>query len=136
MNLLGNVKVLVLISFFGIGSLEASYGAVIFPTLECGLYDLHGTLVVNSRGHFILKIHENSYSPFEFIILGGSYSDKLRRRNTKVNAEVYVPKVIAGNNAPIVYLQALTPDIERTGAQISLSKKMDCNISEYFKQNP
>ncbi|MBL7671556.1 MAG: hypothetical protein JNM39_13815 [Bdellovibrionaceae bacterium] len=137
MNQLVNVKILILISAISFGLLGTSYGATISPELGCGIYDLHGTLVINSSGHFILKIQEDSYSPIEILLLGGSYSDKLRRRNTQVTAKVYVPKIITDNNAPIVYLQELMPsDPAKVDRQISISEKMDCNISGYFRQKP
>lgn len=133
---LTNVKILTLISALTFCFLGKSYGTTIAPELECGIYELNGTLSINSNGQFILKIQENSYSPIEVLIVGGSYSDKLRRRNTEVKANVYVPKPITDNNAPVVYLQKLmSPESSKTDRQIYLSKKMDCNISDYFKQS-
>lgn len=137
MSQLANVKILVLISMVLIAISGQSYAASIAPKLQCGLYEIHGTLTINSNGHFILKAQENSYSPIEVLVLGGSFSDKMRRRNTHVRALVYVPKAITDNNGPFVYLQELMPpDSVKATNWAKEIQKAECGISDYFKQNP
>lgn len=128
------VKNLLLIISLSVISVPTFAKGNVRPIFNCGIHKIIGQLSLNQSGQFILTANKGSYSPFEIILLGGSFSEKMSRRDTKVEADVYVPKKIDSNNAPFVYLQkiASVSDIKNTKEVES----MKCNINEYFKQKP
>lgn len=135
MNQLKNVKLLLLINFIIIISLP-SLSEIIQPPFDCGLYQISGFLKVNSQKHFILTVNNNTTSPFEFILLGGSFTERLSRNKTMVETTVYTPKEIINNNTPIVYLRNINsyqPGISKTFQMLS---KMACGKKQLFKQLP
>lgn len=137
MNRLANVKTLLSISAIFLGLLHARLSGAAAFEIGCGIHDIHGLLTKNSNGMFVLRVQERSYSPFEFLILGGSFSEKLKYRDTKIFAKVYVPKTISNNNTPFAYLQKIFPgQVSKDDKWLASSQKTECGRAEYFTQAP
>lgn len=118
-------------------SLASASASNTYPSMGCGLYELNGTLASNSMGQFVLKMQELSYAPLEVILLGGSFSERLKRRGTQVKAVVYVPRLIESNNAPFAYLQKISsPDVTKADTPFRLLKSLDCSLKDYLTQEP
>lgn len=102
MKTYANAKKLLLI--LSLGFLGQSFASP-YPKLECGTYKAKAMLRQNSAGHFILSFQEESYSPYELILLGGSIREKLNSLDVPVEVEFYVPKALKTAHRPIVHLQ-------------------------------
>ncbi|MEK6704898.1 MAG: hypothetical protein AABZ06_03845 [Bdellovibrionota bacterium] len=136
MTQLKNVKNLLLISIALFLSNSAFGKEGVFPSFACGQYRVIGQLTINSTSHFVLTLNEGSYSPFEIILLGGSFSEKMARRNTKVEVEFYVPKEITGRNRPFVYLRKLSSVPAELHQSLQKIEVKACGLNHLFEQKP
>lgn len=110
MKISNGVKMALLISIFLLAPLKA-FSYSILPDFDCGSYLVRGTLGLNNRGSFTIKIQANTSSPYELILLGGDFDQLRSLIGLPVTAEIYVFKPVKSNNDPVVVFQKWGADL-------------------------
>lgn len=132
MKILSNVKQALFISLF-LMTFE-SQGFSVVPQMGCGLYLVQGTIGLNNQQSFVLRVQENTSSPYELILLGGDSEEKMRRMGQPITAEVYAFKPIKGNNNPTVLFQRYSDKSLKAQSPVVLLKEESCGQrSRYIK---
>ena len=102
-------NVVKLLLFASAGWATACLGSTAYPDLGCGRYLVQGTVMRNGNGHFLVVMDHGSYSPREFILLGGSASEKMAHVKRLAQVEVYVPNPIDDQAVPLVVFEKFHP---------------------------
>jgi len=126
MKISRTAKILFLISVFALPDLGG--GAEVWhvvPQFECGTYLVRGVLNKNARGDLVLSMRKGSASPFELILLGGDFSDKLDHLGSLVVLEVSVPQPIKSTQRPFVMVRSVSKS-ENSVRDFRLLKKTPC----------
>ncbi len=102
--------------------------------LDCGIYEVQGVLGITESQHFILSVNKGSYSPIEFLVVGGGIEQKLRHLNLPVVARIYLPHHIQGSGGEnIVFLQSIKKQENSLSQGIQSLRKESCQLHDKYK---
>ncbi|OFZ51964.1 MAG: hypothetical protein A2381_01520 [Bdellovibrionales bacterium RIFOXYB1_FULL_37_110] len=101
------------------------------PEFSCGTHQIHGKLLQNDAGLFVISVFSEGFR-CEFILLGGSFDEKVSHVNTTVSAVIYVPRTITDNESPFVFFQNF---MDTPKADFKFKKITDepCKLQEKYK---
>jgi hypothetical protein len=125
MRTLRVAKAVILISLISLGCL-AHAAFEIIPKLDCGEYLIQGKLTQNQNGDFLVRIRESSSSPFEFLVLGGDFDQKLEHLDSVVTIRAKVFKKIESNNQPFVELLGYGTKLSDKSTPYKLVSRSKC----------
>jgi len=129
MKLLNAVKKVLLASLIFYILLLADVLA--YPEFSCGTHQIHGKLLQNDKGLFVISVFSEGFR-CEFILLGGSFEEKVSNVNTTVTAVIYVPKTIKDNESPFVFFQNFM-DTPKADFKFKKIKDEPCKLQAKYK---
>ncbi len=98
------------------------------PNFDCGLYTFNGYFTLRNDNLFSLIIQKDTTSPYELLIIGGNFDEKMSMINTAQTIQLEIRKPIHSNTRPLTFYYGKKKD--QNVSYFKLLKPLKCQFKE------